>query len=71
MLSAQLAATYLSMQHGFTDATVVVDGSLTVSGFIMYANSLLCADGMTKAGDVNRAEQERVKNILDQINNGK
>jgi hypothetical protein len=70
MLSAQLAATYLSVQHGFTDPSVVVDGSLTVSALINYANSLLCADGSTLSGDANRAEQERVKNILDRINNG-
>jgi len=70
MLSAQLAATYLSVQHGFTDPTVVVDGTLTVSGLITYANSLLCADGVTLAHDANRAEQERVKDILDHINNG-
>jgi hypothetical protein len=70
MLSAQLAATYLSVQHGFTDPTVVVDGSLTVSALISYANSLLCADGVTVANDINRAEQERVKDILDRINNG-
>jgi hypothetical protein len=70
MLSAQLAATYLSVQHGFTDPNVVVDGTLTVSALITYANSLLCADGTTLAGDANRAEQERVKDILDRINNG-
>jgi hypothetical protein len=70
MLSAQLAATYLSVQHGFTDPNVVVDGSLTVSGLITYANSLLCADGMTLAGDPNRAEQARVEGILDRINSG-
>jgi hypothetical protein len=69
-LSVQLAATVLGVAHGFTKADVVVDGSLTVEGLIMYANSLLCADGNTPAGDPNRAEQERVKNILDRINNG-
>jgi hypothetical protein len=69
-LSVQLTATYLSVQHGFTDPNAVVDGSLTVNGLIQYANSLLCADGNTPSGDANRAEQERVKDILDKINNG-
>jgi hypothetical protein len=68
-LSVALAATYLSVQHGFT-ANVVVDGSLTVNGLIDYAHSLLCADGNTPVGDPNRAEQERVKNILDRIITG-
>jgi hypothetical protein len=65
MLSAQLAATYLSVQHGFTNPNVVVDGTLDVSGQIIYANSLLCADGVTLDHDPNRVEQERVKDILD------
>jgi hypothetical protein len=69
-LSAQLAATYLNVQHGFTNPNVVVDGSLTVNALIIYANSLLCADGNTPARHPNRAEQERVKDILDRINNG-
>jgi hypothetical protein len=69
-LSTQLAATYLNVQHGFTNPNLVVDGSLTVNALIVYANSLLCADGNTPSGDPNRAEQERVKDILDRINNG-
>jgi hypothetical protein len=69
-LSVQLAATYLSVRHDFTNPNVVVDGSLTVNGLIEYANSLLCADGDTPPGDPNRAEQERVKDILDKIING-
>ncbi len=70
MLSAQLTATYLSVQHGFTNPDVVVDGTMTVNQLIQYANSLLCADGMTTGRDSNRAEQGRVKDILDKINNG-
>jgi hypothetical protein len=69
-LSVQLAATYLNVQHGFTDPDAMVSASMNVSGLIQYANSLLCADGHTPAGDSNRAEQERVKNLLDRINNG-
>jgi len=70
MLSAQLTATTLSVNHGFTNAAVIVDGTRNVTDLIAYANSLLCADGLTKGGDPNRAEQERVKDILDKINNG-
>lgn len=73
MLSAQLAATKLSVSHGFTDPSVIVDtvgSTKNVTQLIAYANSLLCADGLTVGGDPNRAEQERVKNILDKINNG-
>ena len=70
-LSVQLAATYLNVQHGFTDPDAMVSASMNVSGLIQYANSLLCADGHTLSGDANRAEQERVKNLLDRINNNK
>lgn len=73
MLSGQLAATKLSVNHGFTNPAVIVDTVGTtknVTQLIAYANSLLCADGVTLGGDPNRAEQERVKNILDKINNG-
>lgn len=70
MLSAQLAATKLSVNHGFTNASVIVDGTMNVNDLIAYADSLLCADGYTPGGDPNRAEQARVKDILDKINNG-
>ena len=69
-LSVQLAATVLNVRHGFTNPTVRVDGTRTVAMLISYADSLLCHDGVTGSGDPNRAEQERVKNILDAINNG-
>jgi hypothetical protein len=70
MLSGQLAATKLSVNHGYTNASVIVDGTMNVTQLMAYANSLLCADGVTLGGDPNRSEQERVKNILDKINNG-
>lgn len=70
MLSAQLAATELSVNHGFTNPSVIVDGTRDVTALMTYANSLLCADGYTPGGDPNRAEQARVKDILDKINNG-
>ena len=70
MLSAQMTATQLSVNHGFTNPVVIVDGTRNVTQLIAYANALLCADGDTKGGDPNRAEQARVKDILDAINNG-
>jgi len=41
-----------------------------VTALMAHANALLCADGYTPGGDPNRAEQARVKDILDKINNG-
>ena len=70
MLSAQLAATKLSVIHGFTNPVVIVDGTRNVNDLMAYADSLLAADGFTPGGDPNRAEQARVKDILDLINNG-
>jgi len=70
MLSAQLAATVLNVRHGFTDATIFVEGSTTVADLITHADGLLCADGYTLAGNPDRAPQEHDKNLLDQTNNG-
>jgi len=84
MLSAQLAATQLSVLNGFTDPTVIVDvigGVRNINQEIAYANSLLANPivggtfnglngSVTKTATALRAEQERVKNILDKINNG-
>jgi hypothetical protein len=80
MLSAQMSGTYLDVQHGFTDGTVVVDGTMTINQLIAYANSLLANPiaggtfagqngGLTVASGALRTEQERVKNIFDKINN--
>ena len=80
MLSAQMSATYLSTQHGFTDGSIVVDGTKTVNQLIAYANSLLANPisggvfdtqngALTVAASALRTEQERVKNIFDKINN--
>ncbi|HEX2218004.1 MAG TPA: hypothetical protein VHG35_04325 [Gemmatimonadales bacterium] len=80
MLSAQMSATYLDVQHGFTDGGIAVDGALTVTQLITYANSLLAnpiASGafagqngaVTVGAGALRSEQERVKNIFDMINN--
>lgn len=69
-LSVQLAATALDVWHRLTDPHVVVDGSRTVAELLMYADGLLAADGNTRAGDPNRAEQERVKDLLEAITDG-
>lgn len=77
MLSAQLSATYLNVAHGVTNPAILVDGTRTVADEIVYANSLLCGDGpctgylgISTAAGACRTEQERVKTILDKINNG-
>lgn len=69
MLSAQLSATKLNVMAGFTDGTVLVDGTRTVNDLIAYADSQLAANGNTVMASATRTEQERVKNILDRINN--
>ena len=70
MLSSQMAATYLSIVHGFTNPSVLVDGVRNGNDLVAYANSLLCANGNTPSGNPARAEQTRVKDICDRINNG-
>jgi hypothetical protein len=81
MLSAQMSATYLSTQHGFTNGSAIVDyfdsaydagfpAPRTVNQEIQYANYLLSIGPSTIAASALRTEQERVKNILDQVNNG-
>ena len=80
MLSAQMAATRMDVDHGFTDPAILVDGAMNVSALIVYGNSLLAnpiAGGtfagqngsVTVASGALRTEQERVKNIFDKINN--
>lgn len=80
MLSVQMSATYLDVTHGFTNGSVIVDGTRTVNDEIAYGNSLLAnpiAGGtfagqngsVTVAASALRTEQERVKNIFDKINN--
>jgi hypothetical protein len=81
MLSAQMSATYLSTQHGFTNGSAIVDyfdsaydtgfpAPRTVTQEIAYADYLLSLNQVTVAASALRTEQTRVKNILDSINNG-
>jgi len=80
MLSAQLAALQLNVNHGVTNPAIVVDGTNTVAQEITYANSLLANPivggtfngqngSVTVASTALRAEQGRVKTIIDSINN--
>jgi hypothetical protein len=81
MLSAQMTATDLSVAKGFTNPSIIVDGTtVNVAQLIAYANSLLANPivggpfagqngSLTVSSGALRTEQERVKNILDKINN--
>ncbi len=82
MLSAQLAAMELNVRHGFVSGSALVyeqcltnygypTGFISITDLMTLANSLLCADQYTPSGDPNRAEQECVKNALDDANNNK
>jgi hypothetical protein len=84
MLSAQLAAMYLNVAHGFVNGgalifagsnpagcSVPVNGAgfITVSALLTDAEAELCADGFTPSGDPDRACQEFKKTALDKANN--
>ncbi|MBI2916513.1 MAG: hypothetical protein HYY01_00830 [Chloroflexi bacterium] len=72
MLSAQLAAMSLNLQAGYVSWSAQVwTGSvfMSVSDLVTAANNALGADGLTLAGDPNRANQEYLKNALDRANN--
>ena len=69
MLSAQMAATYLSVVHGFTDPDVVVYDGMTITQLFAYADALLLADPVTVVASTARTEQTAVKSVFDKINN--
>lgn len=80
MLSAQLATTYLSIAHGFTNPSVIVDGTRTIAQELVYATSLLANPivggtfngqngSNTQAASALRVEQVRVQELLNAINN--
>jgi hypothetical protein len=84
MLSAQLAAMELNVEAGFVNGGSFVfaganpagcnvpvnqAGFISVNTLMSDANSELCADGSTPAGDPHRACQEFKKNALDNANN--
>ena len=71
MLSVQLTAMRLNVEAGFVSGSAYyVPYGGTVTELIDEANALLGADGVTLAGDPNRAAQEVLKNYLDELNNG-
>jgi len=79
MLSAQLAAMELNVEAGFVSGSSLVyapdvdDGNpsdfLTIDALMTLANTALGTDGYTPSGDLNRPEQEDLKNALDSANN--
>lgn len=72
MLSAQMSATYLNVAHGFIDSNALLDvgGQIgTINGWITEANTSLGSYGNTTEPHAQRANQERLKNIFDGVNN--
>ena len=72
MLSVQLSAMRLNVLNLFVNGGgYYVPAGMTVNQLIATADAALAADGETFADDVsNRAYQERLKNWLDELNNG-
>jgi len=75
MLSAQLAAMKLNIAFGSVDGNAFDQCSgKTINELVADASNAvgtgLCNDGLTLAGDPNRAAQEARKNCLDKLNNG-
>jgi hypothetical protein len=84
MLSAQLAAMYLNVAHGFVNGGALVfagsnpsgcsvpvnaNGFISINALLADAEAELCADGSTPSGDPERTCQEFKKNALDKANN--
>jgi len=72
MLSAQMSATYLNVAHAKIDGTALLDvgGQIgTINGWITEANTSLGSYPNTTSPHAQRANQERLKNIFDAINN--
>ncbi len=71
MLSAQLAAMQLNVQAGFVNGgSFYVGAGMTVSQIMTAANTSLGLYGNTTSPHAQRANQEMLKNWLDQLNNG-
>jgi hypothetical protein len=78
MLSAQLAAMALNVEAGSVSGAAYVYAPgcgtggrdfIKIQDLMSDANTELCNDGNTPAGDANRARQECLKNALDKANN--
>lgn len=75
MLSAQLSSMVLAMRHGYTDGAVYVgrdgDGNwLLPGGLVTWADQLL-SEFQRSTPDANKAEETRVKDWIDAVNNGR
>jgi len=71
MLSAQLAAMELNVQHGFVDPNAFyVPAGMTIQQIMNAANTSLDLYPNTTAAGPNRTAQETLKNYLDALNNG-
>lgn len=78
-LSSQLAAMELNVFNGKVDGNALIYapgttsantlGFATVNTVMAEANAALLADGLTPAGDPNRAYQEALKDAIDDANN--
>lgn len=79
MLSVQLAAMALNVQHGFVNGEGFIfapgtsganaNGFSSVNAVMAEATAALAADGQTPSLDPNRSYQEALKNALDNANN--
>ena len=72
MLSAQMAATVLNINHGFTNPDAPVDeAGTTVQDVIDAANASLGTHPNTRTAGAARTYQQDLKNILDKVNNNR
>jgi hypothetical protein len=74
MLSVHLAAMALNVEAGFVSGTALVFvggsyGFLTINALMAAANTSLGLYGLTLSGHAQRADQELLKNALDNANN--
>jgi hypothetical protein len=73
MLSAQLSALKLNVNHGFTNGSLSgnFDGFIgSINDLIIYADGLLGANAYTVSPSAARTEQDRIQKIINKINNG-
>lgn len=71
MLSVHLAAMTLNVEANFVNPNAFyIPAGSTIGALLDAADAALAADGLTLAGDPNRAGQEELKNALDALNNG-
>jgi hypothetical protein len=71
MLSVQLSAMKLNVLNNFVNGNgFYVPAGMTVNQIMAAADTSLGLYGLTPAGHAQRANQEQLKNWLDQLNNG-